>query len=243
MRRLALASLVLGFAGWGIFPASADIAEDTDANPNQILDKYVAASKAQSEKLKGLQMDVDIQAQLPKLQKSGTMHALRSISKLGQITYNYFRWNGDSTIKKDVIARWLSAETEAKDLASIAITPSNYKFKYKGLMEREGRVMYVFQLAPKKKAVGLYKGEMWLDQATCMPVREFGKFVKSPSVAVKSIEFVREYEMRDGVSYPKHIQSTLEVRLGIGKAEISIDYSNFSKPDVQAADANQNGNH
>jgi len=240
LRRLALFALVLGFSVWGIIPASED--NDTDTSTSEILQKYIAASQTQSENLKGLQMDVDIEAQLPKLQKSGKMHALRSISKLGKITYDYFRFSGDNTIKKDVIARYLSAELEAKDLASIAITPSNYKFKYKGLMERENRVMYVFQLQPKKKMVGLYKGELWLDQATCMPVRESGKFVKSPSVWLKSVEFVREYEMRDGMSYPKHIQSTVDTRIGVGKAEISIDYSNFSKPEIQTADANGNGN-
>ena len=220
----------------------ADNDNDTDASTSQILDKYVSATRTQSENLKGLNMDVDIDAQLPKLQKSGKMHALRSISKLGQITYNYFRFSGDSTIKKDVIARYLSAEIEAKDLASIAMTPSNYKFKYRGLMEREGRVMYIFQVSPKKKMVGLYKGELWLDQATCMPVRESGKFVKSPSVFLKGIEFVREYELRDGVSYPKHIQSTVETRI-VGKAEISIDYSNYTKADTQVAESAANGNH
>jgi len=84
---------------------------------------------------------------------------------------------------------------------------------------------------------------LWLDQATCMPVRETGKFVKSPSVFLKNIEFVREYEMRDGISYPKHIQSSVETRIGIGKAEISIDYSNYTKLDTQALDAAANGNH
>jgi len=171
------------------------------------------------------------------------MHALRTISKFGQIAYNYVRFSGDNTIKKDVIARYLNAENEAKDLASLAMTPSNYKFKYKGLIEREGRVMYMFQVSPKKKMVGLYKGELWLDQSTCMPVRETGKFVKSPSVFLKNIEFVREYEIRDGIAYPKHIQSTVETRI-IGKAEISIEYSNYTKLDTQAVDAaTANGNH
>ncbi len=238
MRRLALVASVFGISAWGLLPAAGSD-NDTDASTAQIVERYISASKAQTETLKGLQMDVDIDAQLPKLQKSGKMHAMRSISKLGQITYNYFRFSGDNTIKKDVIARYLSAESEAKDLASLAMTPSNYKFKYKGLVEREGRVMYMFQVSPKKKMVGLYKGELWLDQATCMPVRESGKFVKSPSVFLKGIEFVREYEMRDGISYPKHIQSTVETRI-VGKAEISVDYSNYTKLDAQASAGNGN---
>ncbi|MEO8026624.1 MAG: hypothetical protein ABI823_09120 [Bryobacteraceae bacterium] len=219
--------------------AAPEMAEtDTDVRTTEILDKYVTASKTQSETLKGLQMDVDIDAKLLKLQKYGKMHALRSISKIGQITYNYFRFSGDSTIKKDVIARYLTAESEAKDLSSLALTPANYKFKYRGLVERDNHVMYIFQVTPRKKMVGLYKGELWLDQATCMPVREAGKFVKNPSVFLKNVEFVREYELKDGIAYPSRIESTIETRI-VGKAEITVNYSNYSKVEGQSAEATQ----
>jgi hypothetical protein len=61
-----------------------------------------------------------------------------------------------------------------------------------------------------------------------MPIRESGSFVKNPSVFLKKIEFVRDYEIRDGVAFPKHIESTVDTRL-IGRAELSINYSNFNK--------------
>jgi hypothetical protein len=69
-----------------------------------------------------------------------------------------------------------------------------------------------------------------------MPVREAGRFVKNPSVFLKKIEFVRVYEIREGVSYPTHIQSTAEVRM-FGKAELNIDFSNFTRS--EPADAEQ----
>jgi hypothetical protein len=171
-------------------------------------------------------MEVEISAALPKLKKFGTMHALRQISRLGEVTYNAFKFQGDTTVKKDVIARYLTAENEQRDPSSMAITPKNYKFKYKGVEEKDGKRVHIFNLSPRRNEVGLFKGDLWLDEETCMPIREQGAFVKSPSVFLKKVEFVREYEIRDGIAYPKHIQSTVNTRV-VGKAELDINFSNF----------------
>jgi hypothetical protein len=79
--------------------------------------------------------------------------------------------------------------------------------------------------------VNLFEGELWLDAATGMPVRESGKMSKSPSVFVKKLQFVREYEIRDGIAYPKRIESQIDVRV-VGRAEVNIEFSNFSKEAV-----------
>ena len=39
--------------------------------------------------------------------------------------------------------------------------------------------------------------------------------------------FVRKYEIRDGISVPLQVQSVVDTRL-VGKAEMTIDFSNFS---------------
>jgi hypothetical protein len=172
-------------------------------------------------------MEVDIDASLPKLKKTGKLHALRNISKVGTVTYRALRFTGDDSVKKDVIARYLNTENRPQD-GSLAITPENYKFRYRGLNTRDGNKVYVFQLSPKRKAVGLFKGDLWIDAATYLPVRESGKFVKTPSVFLKSWEFVREYDIVDGVAIPRHIQSTADVHV-FGRAELSINFSNYAK--------------
>ena len=91
-----------------------------------------------------------------------------------------------------------------------------------------GRAVAILQVSPKRKAVGLFKGELWVDSQTGMPVRESGQFVKSPSVFLKRIAFVREYEMAEGISIPKHIESTVDTRL-VGRAELEISFSHFVK--------------
>src|SRR5438477_5503170 len=118
--------------------------------PESLVDTYETASQEQSARLRGATMEVDIEASLPKLQKHGRLHALRHISRLGHITYDALHFEGDNTVKNGVIARYLTAEVQAQtnDLASFAITPPNYKFKYKGLFNYRERQIHVFQLTP-----------------------------------------------------------------------------------------------
>src|SRR4029077_10626189 len=103
----------------------------------------------------------------------------------------------------------------------------NYKFKYKGLTEKEGRKVYAFHVSPRRKKEGLFEGELWLDPATHLLLRESGRLVKNPSIFVRKIEFVREYQIQDGVSILKRIQSSVDTRL-VGKAKLSVAFSSVS---------------
>jgi hypothetical protein len=93
----------------------------------------------------------------------------------------------------------------------------------------------MFSIVPKKKRVGLFKGDLWLDAKTGMPVRESGVFVKTPSVFLKKVEFTQEYEIHDGIAIPKHLASTADVRL-VGRAELNMDFTNFSKQEAAEED-------
>src|SRR5579863_8684617 len=165
--------------------------------PETVVQNFQAAASAQIERLPGASMEVEIEASLPKLKKHGKLHALRRISMLGRITYEAIHFEGDKSIKDEVIARYLTADaaTRVGDGKSVAITPANYKFKYKGMAEYDGRQVHVFGLTPRKKRVGLFKGELWLDAGTYLPVRESGRLAKSPSIFIRRIEFVREYDI------------------------------------------------
>jgi hypothetical protein len=210
--------------------------------PQAVVETYSAAFQEQNARLRGASMEVEIEARLPKLKKRGRLHALRHISRLGRITYDALHFEGDNTIKNNVIARYLSAEVQAQagDGPSLAIMPANYKFKYKGRLDSKGREVRVFQLTPRKKRVGLFKGELWLDAETCLPVRESGRLVKTSSVFLRSIEFVREYEIRDGVAIPRRIKSVVETRL-VGQAELTIDFRNVSLAESPAASIEAGG--
>jgi hypothetical protein len=202
--------------------------------PDAIVQNYCAASLNQARQLQGASMDVEIEAALPGLKKQGRLHALRRISALGRITYEALRFEGDSTVKNQVIARYLSAEAEAQkdDTPSLAVTPANYKFKYKGRGALDGRDVHIFQVSPRQKRQGLYKGELWIDATTYLRVQESGYLVKNPSIFLKHVEFVRKYDIQDGVSVPRQVKSTVDTRL-VGKAELTIDYSHYTVESAQ----------
>ena len=202
----------------------------------EFVQRYIETIPVQQESLKGASMEVLMDGRLVKLKKEGKMSALRSISKLGLITYKVLNFWGDDTVKKEVIARYLTAETQPKgEPGSLAIAPANYKFDYKGLKDKNGAQVHVFELKPKQKRVGLFKGELWLDPETCMPIRESGRFVKNPSVFLKKVEFVREYEIVDGISVPKRIESKVDTRI-VGRAELNIQFANLRKVETPDAD-------
>ena len=207
----------------------------TVTGPDAIVENYRAASQQQARALEGSSMEVDIEASLPKLKKHGRLRGLRRISRLGRITYEALRFEGDNSVKNHVIARYLAAEAEAQadGSPSLAVTPDNYKFKYKGQLQAEGQTVDVFQVAPRHKVVGLFKGEIWIDAKTSLCVRESGILVNTHSIFLKRIEFVKEYAIQNGISVPRQIHSMVYTRL-VGTAELTIDFRNVALADAAA---------
>ena len=186
-------------------------------------------------------MAVDIQAELPQLHKKGHLQALRKISRIGRITYDALRFEGDRSVKTDVIARFLAAEAESRERAgsALAIIPANYKFKHKGLVQLSGRVAHILQVSPRKKQVGLFAGQIWIDDETALPLRETGRFVKNPSVFLKRVEFVCDFDIHDGIALPRHLESSVDTRL-VGKALLSVDYGEVILADATAGEDSAN---
>jgi hypothetical protein len=223
-----LPSFLLVFAITALGIQAADLPKNY-ANPDnlkEIINRYVAAQQAQQEALRGARMEVEIDAQLPNLEKKGKLRVLRMISRFGKVSFDQIgQFIGDPIVKKDFIGKYLELEENEREKGSIAITPANYKFQINAIITQEEKQVYIFKLTPKRKAIGLFKGELWLDGATGMPLKETGQLVKSGSAWLKRVRFVRDYEMLDGISILKHLQSTVDVRV-VGRAELSANYSN-----------------
>jgi hypothetical protein len=242
--------------------AAAAVADVPEPSPDAILHNYSAALGNQART--GQRMEVSIYGSLPNLKKSGRLRALRHISRVGRITYQVLGFEGDNTVKKEVIARYLAAEMDAAHAPrkddpyphpSLAVTPDNYRFQYKGRAQRDGRDTFLFQVAPKRQrslsgstvdffrrlvglptapaAAGLFKGQIWIDCATWLPVEESGTLASVASIWVKRIDFVRKYEIRDGRSLPLRLESVADTRV-VGRAELTIDYSNVTLDDSDA---------
>lgn len=208
---------------------------DTTESPSnsevsrQLLERYWTLSSHETP-LSDVSMDVSISAAIPKLKKQGTMQALRTITKLGKVIYDKFTFSGDDQVKRHVILRFLTEEKKAAEQpADVAINDKNYKFKYKGLIEQRGRAVYVYEVTPRHKRIGLYKGELWLDATSGLAVRQAGRLVKSPSIFFKKTEFVRSYEILEGRAVLTEWKNIADTRI-VGRVELDIKYSNYLSP-------------
>jgi hypothetical protein len=230
--------------------AVAALADTSDPAPDAILQHYSAA--LQNEARTGQRMEVSIYASLPNLKKTGRLHALRRISSLGRITYQVLGFEGDNTVKREVIARYLTAEANAARSAQadgLRVTPDRYSFQYRGAAQRDGRQTFLFQVGPKdqrsllartgdffRRLVGrapatsdaaMFKGQIWIDRDTYLPVEQAGTLAGVSSIWIKRIDFTLKYVIRDGRSVPVRLESVADTRV-VGRAELTIDYTNVT---------------
>ncbi len=197
---------------------------------NNIINRYVSAADKQRDAMLGAQVEMEIDGRFTNLKEAGRMRVLRSISKLGELGYKtILDFSGDNRVYKELITRYLTEEQKAKAFGAMPVSPKDYDFQITAVFKHNGQSTYVFDVKPKKNDAGKFRGEVWIDGKTGMPLREAGQLVKSPSIFLTNLRFARDYELRDGIAVVKHFQSSTDVRaLGIGKAELDIDFTNFS---------------
>jgi hypothetical protein len=166
---------------------------------------------------------VEIDASLPKLAEQGRLRAIRRRLAFGRPKYEVLEISGDQIVTQQVIFRYLSAEVRAAAIpaSSVAITPANYKFRYKGAVKTGGTMAYAYLITPLKKREGLIKGELWLDGETGTVVHQAGRLVKKPSIFVKCVDLTRETVLRDGGAEMLITHLSVDTRL-VGRAELII---------------------
>jgi hypothetical protein len=205
----------------GLFVLAAVIAEPPV--PHAVaFERYVAAQAGHVEEPGSTTIEMD--ASLPKLGKSGRLRAILHRVPNGKPAFDVLNIEGDSTVKHEVIARYLTAQVEAAEIpaSSVAITPENYRFRYAGSIATAGKLVYVFEIAPKKKRPGLIAGHLWIDGTTGLAVHQDGYLVKSPSVFIRRVEISRTIENRGGVPYPRTTHLDIDTRL-VGHAVLTIE--------------------
>jgi hypothetical protein len=207
------------------------------SNPpwTELVDRYQTANRKQQDHLRDSTMEVEIHGKLPRYKQEAVQRAIRQVAPTGEVLYEPLSSSGDDRVIKEVIARYMTEEQDASrklvagdpKLHSIGITRENYNFKYKGTSKLNNRQVYMFQVTPKEKRLGLFKGEIWVDVDSFQTIREFGEFVRSPSIQVRKIKFDRRYEIQDDLAVPTLVSSRTETRL-FGNAEIEVRYSGFT---------------
>jgi len=190
--------------------------------------RYVASIEQNAPFSATGEIAVEIEASLPGMDKHGHLVAIRHTGAPAQGEYQVVRIEGDSTVKQQVIARYLSAqlETEALPASSIAVTPANYSFRYVGSIKTTSEagntpLVYIFDITPKQKRDGLLQGQLWIDAETGIAVRQTGLVVKKPSVFIRRIAITRDLVISDGMPSSRTTRVEIDTRI-VGRAELMI---------------------
>jgi hypothetical protein len=209
------------------------------------LQAHNARTQRQARELAAYSDTTVVEAELPQTSQKGRLQLQRIFSAPKSLAFKVGNFVGDSFVKTNVIARVLQSEVDhaqKDDNADVAITSANYKFSYKGVQEIEGgNLCHVFQVKPRHKRIGLFKGTIYLDVYTGGMRRAEGKMVKSPSLFVKNIEFSQDYSDIAGFDMVTHVHSTADTRI-IGKAIVDITHNDLqarSIHDVQTSSFTQ----
>ena len=175
------------------------------------------------------------------LDKVAHLEAKRHVASDGTINYDVIAREGDKTVQKELIVRFINLEMEARshNTEDVAVNSKNYRIKYKDTIDILGRDTDVFEVHPKKKRIGLFKGEVWIDTETGLTVHQAGQWVKSPSVFVKNVKFSQDFEILDGYQVPKRASFTSQTRFW-GVAEMDVEYTNITWDVAGATSQTQN---
>ena len=188
---------------------------------NDVLEAYLHGTRtgasAQEEPV-----EFEIEASLPRLKRHGVMRGWKVIAAAGRVAYTKLQFAGDELVRTAVIARFLKADSEqAASGEDIAISKRSYRFRYSRYCDYAGRTAVVFRAEPKRRGIGLFRGEVWIDSDTARPLRDCGEFVKAPSVFLSRIHFVRDYDWSSPEPRPRRIILTMNAAFA-GPVELTV---------------------
>ena len=187
------------------------------------LETFQKRNTHQAQALAGYSAATIIRAELPRSAQRGELELERHYSVPRTLTFKALHFVGDGFVKTNVIARLLQSEVDhvqKDDPAGTAIRLENYKFSHKGTTQIAERLVHVYQVKPRKKRPGLFKGHIYLDASTGSLVRAEGR-VNSPSIFVNKIDFVQDYSEVNGFTLPTHIHSEAKAAL-VGRTVVDI---------------------
>jgi len=208
--------------------------------PELALQVFTERSSVQAASLAGYQDQTTVEAVLPDTRQKGEYELLRTYTADPRsLSYRSIRYTGDGFVKTNVIIKLLQSEVHNVDKGNpsdTALTERNYKFSYKGTEMVNGNLTHVFQVKPRHKKPGLFKGKIFVDAYTGSLRRMEGTLAKSPSFFVRKVEFVQDFTDVDGFTVPTILRSTAKARI-IGRAIVTILHKAYEVKTISGANA------
>ena len=231
---------VLAFAPQPALPIPAQEPPLPRMAPELALATFQRHGDSQPTELAWYSDETEINAVLPDTQQQGSYQLVREFSAPNTLAYKPLRFTGDGFIKTNLMLRLLQSDVERVEKqrnGDLAISAANYHFSYKGSDAIDGCAVHVFQVKPRRKVPGLFKGRIYLDAATGTLRRAEGTLVKSPSFFIKKIDFVQDYAEVGGFTMPVRTHSAALTRV-VGRAIVDIFHRNYQ---ARAAAGGQSG--
>ncbi len=203
-------------------------------SPELALSTYLNLAYRQLNELGAYSDLTTVDADLPDSAQHGRFELRRSFQAPKTLAFAAVRFVGDGFVKTNIIARLLQSEVDHVQHMQgrrTAITSDNYKFAFKGADVLDDRPVYIFQVKPRHKRPGLFKGHILIDATSGQLRRAEGALVKSPSFFVKKLEFVQDYGEYGQFSLPVHVHSVAKTRL-VGRAVVDIFHAHYQAKSV-----------
>jgi hypothetical protein len=205
----------------------------THLSPDLALAIYQRGLNEQSSGLAGYTATTIIDAELTDSAQKANFELKQHYAAPGTLEFTPLHSSGDSFVRSNVIVRLLQSEVEhvrKREQWKTAINSENYKFSYKGEQQLDGTVAHVYEVKPRHKRVGLFKGRIYIGASDGNLLRAQGRIAKSPSFFIKRIDFVQDYGTVDGFTVPVHLHSVAQTRI-VGKAVVDVFLKDY-RPEI-----------
>jgi len=193
-------------------------------SPELALQTYQLRAAQQATGLSSYTSTSVIHAELPESKQQGEYEVKRQYSAPKSLLFTALHFTGDTFVKANVITRFMQSEVEhvqKDDSSTMAFTAANYKFSYKGLQSVNGRTLHEFQLKPRRRRVGLLKGNLFLDAYTGSLVHLEGVPSKSPSVFLSKIRVSQDFADFGPFTLPVHLHSEAKASI-VGRTIVDV---------------------
>jgi hypothetical protein len=201
--------------------------------PDLALQVYQARTALQRDQMVACSSVTLIHAELPDVSQRGEFELQRQYAAPRTLRFTALHSSGDGFVKSNVIPRLLQSEqdrVQKGDAALTEISTQNYKFSYQSTTHAGGRLVYAYEVKPRAKRFGLFRGRIYVDAFKGSLVRAEGTAVKLASFFLKKAEFVQDYADFGNFTFPVHLHSEVRARF-VGHALVDVyerDYRTVS---------------
>ena len=217
---------------------AGDLLEKPKSRPESVaFARYIASLQQHDPFTEVGPVAVLIEASLPHFYKDAQLLAVRRMGENERSEYGIVGLEGDGAALDEVTTRYFALQEEIEKLpsSSIQISPENYKFRLRGEVKTGIGSAYVYDITPRKRRRGLFKGQIWIEAGTGSEVLTSGHLEGVPSIG-SSVDFVRETKL-DGAGYARVTHLSFTVPL-LGRSELVVTERPLgSQDDIQMPQA------